>query len=130
MQSPHAAQPIESERLARLRMLEVLDTGPELIFDVLIKTATAVCGTPIALLNLVDADRLWIKASIGIKNIHQVKREGSFCTHTILGNDLLVVEDASKDPRFSQSSQESAPDSIRIRRETWNAQLASARYIV
>ncbi|MDT7517033.1 PAS domain S-box protein [Rhodoferax mekongensis] len=104
----------ESQRLAQLRGLEVLDTGPEFIFDALAKTATEVCGTPIALLNLVDTDRLWIKACIGIGNVRQVQREESFCTHAILQDELLEVEDASEDARFFKNPQVRPPENIRF----------------
>ena len=56
----------ETERLACLRRYCVLDTGPELAFDRLARLAAAILDAPIALISLVDADRQWFKACVGI----------------------------------------------------------------
>jgi diguanylate cyclase (GGDEF)-like protein/PAS domain S-box-containing protein len=89
----------ESERLKALRDLDILDTPPEGELDDLVQLAAEVCGTPISSVNLVDEARVWIKASIGLE-IGEARREDSFCTHTIQGDDLLIIEDAELDARF------------------------------
>ncbi len=90
----------DAQRVASLRALAVLDSGPEAVFDALARAAAEVCGTPIALLSLVDADRQWFKANVGLEGATETPREQAFCTHAILGSDVMVVEDATRDPRF------------------------------
>ena len=89
--------------MAALRELLVLDTAPEPIFDSLAKLASEVCGTPIALLSLIDDRRQWFKANVGLTEITQGPREEAFCAHTIQGNALFEVPDASLDPRFADN---------------------------
>ncbi len=90
----------ESERLDHLRLLDILDSGPEPIFDALTRTASLICNVPIALLSLIDADRQWFKASVGIDGLSEVPRDISFCAHTILQDHLLEVPDTMRDTRF------------------------------
>ncbi len=93
----------ESARLEALRACEILDTPPERACDDLVKLAAQLCGTPIAVISLVDAGRLWFKASVGL-DVCEAGRENSFCAHAILQPDeLLVVPDAAADPRFAGS---------------------------
>jgi GAF domain-containing protein len=99
---PAAAIPQdEATRLRSLAALNVLDSAPEPEFDALVKAAALVCGVPISLISLVDAERQWFKASIGLAGLHEVPREIGFCAHSILDQDLLEIEDASRDPRFA-----------------------------
>jgi PAS domain S-box-containing protein len=101
--APAAPETDEAERrrLARLRMLAVLDTDPEPVFDALVRIAAAVCGMPIALISLVDEDRQWFKANEGLAGVHQTPREIAFCDHAIRGEALFEVRDATLDQRFS-----------------------------
>jgi PAS domain S-box-containing protein len=89
----------ESERLAALRSYEILDTLPEESFDDLAKLAAHICGTPFAVLSLVDEARQWFKARIGVEQ-QETERDISFCAHGILQAGLLIVPDATKDVRF------------------------------
>ena len=91
----------ESWRQQALDQLEVLDTPPEESFDGLVRAAAALCGTPVALITLVDRDRQWFKASVGLGDLRETPREISFCTHTIEQPALLEVEDARHDPFFA-----------------------------
>lgn len=100
MKSPSPAY--ESERLKVLRDYEVLDTPPEPQFDDIVALASQICGTPIALISLVDEKRHWFKARVGMEVV-EIPREMSFCDHVVSSQDLLVVEDAAKDERFSDS---------------------------
>jgi len=103
IEKPTYAAPLaadETERLKRLRALEILDTGPEPIFDALARMASQICDTPISLLSLVDAERQWFKSNIGLEGTSQTPRELAFCAHAILQPDLLEVADATSDPRF------------------------------
>jgi GAF domain-containing protein len=90
----------EAERLNTLRGYEILDTHPEDRFDDLTRLAALICGTPISLISLVDEDRQWFKSKTGLE-VCQTPREDAFCAHAIMSPELLLVPDASQDPRFA-----------------------------
>jgi signal transduction histidine kinase len=94
--------PNETLRLATLYDYNILDTGQEQDFDYLTRLAANICDVPIALISLIDFDRQWFKSRIGME-LSQSPRTISFCAHTILQPDLLVVNDASKDERFADN---------------------------
>lgn len=94
--------PHESDRLAYLNRIDILDTETEQIYDDFVKLAAAIAQAPVAMLSLVDKDRQWFKSSIGI-DFDSTDRDISFCTHTILQDDPMQVSDATKDPRFANS---------------------------
>ena len=94
--------PHEPVRLAALQRYDVLDTLPEPVFDDLTKMAAHICGMPIALIVFVDERRLWFKSKVGLAQA-EVPREATPCCHTILQDDLLVLDDAHRDPRFAKS---------------------------
>ena len=114
MASPPSVPANEAERLARLHELLVLDTAPEPIFDSLARLASEVCGTPIALLSLVDDRRQWFKANVGLSEITEGPREEAFCAHTILGDGLFEVADATRDPRFADNPMVTGAPDIRF----------------
>jgi PAS domain S-box-containing protein len=89
----------EHERIAALGRYDILDTSPEEGFDQLTSLAALVCGTPMAVMSLIDTHRQWFKAKVGIAAA-EIDRNHSICSQTILQNDLLVVPDAQADPRF------------------------------
>jgi anti-sigma regulatory factor (Ser/Thr protein kinase) len=89
----------EAARLAALRRYRILDTEPERCFDDLTLLASHICGTPMALLSLVDAERQWFKSRIGIP-LTETSRAVSFCGHAIQHRDLFIVTDAAHDVRF------------------------------
>lgn len=89
----------ESARLAALRQYRILDTDPEQAFDDLALLASEICDTPIALITLVDEDRQWFKAHVGI-DVRETARSVSFCAHAIAGHAIFVVPDALADARF------------------------------
>ena len=97
-----ATPPDEAARLAELRRLHVLDTPPDAALDGLARAAAAVCRTPIALLSFIDEHRQWFKARVGLDDT-ELPRAVAFCAHTILGDDLLVVQDTLDDPRFADN---------------------------
>ncbi|MGB4068839.1 MAG: PAS domain S-box protein [Nitrospira sp.] len=92
----------EDARLAELRQYEILDTPPEAAFDDLTTLAAQICGTPIALVSLIDPHRQWFKAKVGIE-AQETSRDIAFCAHAIHGSDLFVVPDAVHDARFSDN---------------------------
>ena len=91
----------EASRQQSLDRLSVLDSGAEASFDGLVHAAAAICGTPIALISLIDHDRQWFKANVGLEGVSETPRAISFCAHAIEQADLFVVEDAQLDPRFA-----------------------------
>ena len=94
--------PDDEARLAALRRYAILDTLPEAAFDDLVHLASELCAAPIALVSLVDRDRQWFKAAVGI-DCAETPRSIAFCAHAILGDGLFVVPDAPADPRFAHN---------------------------
>lgn len=94
--------PGETDRCATLRDLGILDTPSDDNFDAVAKLASLSLGAPVALVALIDEHREWFKAITGWQT-REAPREVAFCNYTILQDDVLVVEDATLDPRFSQN---------------------------
>ena len=92
----------EAARLETLRQYQVLDTDSEDVFDDLTRLASYICGTPTALISLVDANRQWFKARVGIQ-ARETPRNVSFCGHAILARDCFIIEDALFDERFADN---------------------------
>lgn len=103
----------EDERLSALRALLLLDTPPEERFDRLARFVAEQLDVPIALLTLVDGQRQWFKARVGL-DATETPRDISFCGHAIMKNDLFIVEDASRDPRFSDNPLVTGEPHIRL----------------
>ena len=90
----------ESSRQRELDTYRVVDTLPELAFDDITRLASILCGTPIALVSLIDRDRQWFKSRTGL-DLTEGKREEAFCDHVIREpGQLMEVADAERDPRF------------------------------
>lgn len=90
----------EAARLEALRSLRVLDTGNDSVFDQIVQRAAHVAQAPIALVSLIDEDRQWFKARVGLDGITETPREHAFCSRAIEAELPLVVPDALQDPRF------------------------------
>lgn len=88
----------EPGRLAALRRYDILDSPPDGAFDRITAVAARLFGAPIAIVSLVDTDRIWFKSHHGI-DAEQVDREPGLCASAILQDDPWVVTDASTDPR-------------------------------
>lgn len=89
----------EAARLQELRRYRILDTEPEKAFDDLALLASEICGTPMAMISLVDADRQWFKARVGL-SVRETARSIAFCAHAIQQRELFIVPDAQGDERF------------------------------
>jgi two-component sensor histidine kinase len=93
----------EEYRLAALRSYGILDTPREADFDEVVKVASAVCGTPISVINLIDQGRQWFKAEIGL-GVRETPIDSSICAHAILQPDLFIVPDTTLDHRFCDNT--------------------------
>ena len=89
----------EAQRLQALRELLILDTPPEARFDRIVQFAAQEFDVPMALISLIDSDRQWFKARFGLAAC-ETGRDISFCGHAVHANELLMVENALRDPRF------------------------------
>lgn len=93
----------EAERLASVRAHQILDTAPEPEFDATTRVAAHLFNLPIALVALMDEDRLWFKSRHGLA-VPQLDRQIAFCAHAIVQPEaLMVIEDLQQDPRFAQN---------------------------
>ncbi len=91
----------EPRRLLALRAYEILDTGPELEFDALARVAAAALRMPIAVVAILDSDRLWFKSRVGLE-VPELDRKVALCAHAIMQpRGTLVVADLAADPRFA-----------------------------
>lgn len=93
----------ERNRLDALLALNVLDTPPEVEFEALVNAAALICDVPISLISLVDEDRQWFKAQVGLAGISETPREVAICSTAIDGDGLFEVHDALSDARFSDN---------------------------
>jgi diguanylate cyclase (GGDEF)-like protein/PAS domain S-box-containing protein len=95
--APHPSN--EEARLRLLRSLGVLDTAPEEDFDRITRVSAELLQVPITLVSLVDANRQWFKSKIGLE-VCETSRDLAFCAHALHVQDILLIEDATQDPRF------------------------------
>ncbi len=95
--------PLPKNEPARLKALHdygILDTAAEAEFDDFTLLAAHICGTPVALISLVDADRQWFKSRLGF-DLSETPRGQSFCAHALHQPDVFLVPDAAADDRFA-----------------------------
>jgi PAS domain S-box-containing protein len=108
-----APRPTDDDaRVRTLQALDLLDTPADPVLDGLVRCAARAMRCPIALVSLVDAERQWSKAALGIEH-SEVLRDQAFCAHTILTDGPLVVEDAQADPRFAGIPLVTGPPGLR-----------------
>lgn len=91
----------EQARLKALQRYEILDTPSEQEYDDIALLAAQICGTPIAIITLVDEDRQWFKSKIGL-DVAETSRDVAFCAYAILpdSRQTMVIRDAFEDERF------------------------------
>ena len=104
----------EARRVAALRELGVLDTLPEAAFDTITASAAQLCGVPIALISLVDAQRQWFKSNFGLAGASETPRDVAFCDHAIRDDALFEVPDATRDPRFADNPHVTGDPDVRF----------------
>ena len=90
--------PDEVERLAAVRRYDVLDTPPDGAFDRITSLAARLFGVPIAIVSIVDSDRIWFKSHHGL-DVEQIDRDAGLCASAILHDEPWLVTDAAVDPR-------------------------------
>lgn len=103
----------EGERLRALKLYQVFDRGADQALQDLTRLASIICEAPIALITIIDDDRQWYRTRVGIEG-ESTPRDQAFCAHTILGDDLLVVEDAREDARFAENPSVTGDPHIRF----------------
>ena len=101
--SPSVTTPSEEpERLEALRRYEAFGLLRSEVFDDIARLAAFICRTPHSMISLVDSNRQWFLAKTGIRSC-ETSREVSFCAHALVGNEMMIVEDARLDARFSRN---------------------------
>lgn len=90
---------MESSRVEALKRYEILDTPAEGNFDRITLLAAKVFNMPIAIVSLVDEDRIWFKASQGLGDVQEIDKSPGLCASAILSDEIYLVEDARNDPR-------------------------------
>lgn len=105
--------PTEAGRLAAVQATCLLDTPADPHFDRLARMLSILMDVPVALITVVDRDRQWFKAAIGL-DARETSRDHAFCAHALAGTDLLVVPDATLDPRFAENPLVTRPPGIRF----------------
>lgn len=93
---------LNPHRLAQLKTLAILDTAPEVVFEDITRAVAQTFDVPIAMVNLMDADRDWFKSCLGFP-LRESPVETSFCEVFFnTDNDIIVIEDTTLDPRFAR----------------------------
>ncbi|HJV85112.1 MAG TPA: EAL domain-containing protein [Noviherbaspirillum sp.] len=103
----------EQMRLDALKQYHILDTGPEQQFDDIVTLVSSICNTPMATVSLVDEHRQWFKSRLGIA-LDETPREIAFCDHAIRQTDIFVINDATRDHRFSDNPLVTGPPFFRF----------------
>ena len=98
-----ATHPQQTARLAVLREYDILDTPREGDFDDIVHLASEICGVPISVVNLIDAERQWFKAEIGL-GVRETPLETSICSHAILEQDFVEIPDTLSDARMRDNA--------------------------
>lgn len=90
---------MEHDRINALKRYEILDSPAEGNFDRITLLASKVFNVPVAIVSLVDEDRIWFKSSQGLGDIHEIDKSPGLCASAILSDDIYLIENARNDPR-------------------------------
>ncbi len=94
----------EASRIRALRSLQLLNTEAEAAYDDVARFAASVCATPIAVVNLIDENRAWVKAAVGFACGTSIDRADSICSHAIAHSEAIFeIPDLCLDPRFADN---------------------------
>lgn len=110
---PVPIPPDDDVRLAALQRYDIVDTDRDPAFDRITEMATRIFNVPIALVSLVAEDRQWFKSTCGLDET-ETPRGHAFCSYTVFNRRPLVIEDASRDPRFAANPLVTGPPHIRF----------------
>src|ERR1700761_1497393 len=105
--------PDEADRLDALEQQKITDTGEDDSFDRIVRLACAATSTPKGAISFVEDERQWFNATHNLE-VKQTHRREAFCAHALHSDEVLVVEDATKDPRFSDNPLVTCEDGIRF----------------
>jgi signal transduction histidine kinase/CheY-like chemotaxis protein len=111
--SQHLAEDREARRLSALAAYGLLDTPAERSFDDLARLAARLCGTPIAIVTLIDDRRQWFKSAVGL-DLRETPRDIAFCVHTIASQGLFEVPDAADAQEFAANPLVTGPQHLRF----------------
>ncbi len=103
----------EKDRLAALNSYDIMDTLPEGVYDNITKLASIICETPIALISLVNQEKQWFKAEVGL-GAKETPRDISFCQYAIMGEEVFEVSNAKENPIFSDNPLVTGDPNIRF----------------
>lgn len=99
----HAApHPQQAERVRTLESYDILDTPREADYDEIVELVSEICQAPISVINLIDRDRQWFKAEVGL-GVRETPLDTSLCSHVILDDDFVEIPDTLKDPRMADN---------------------------
>jgi diguanylate cyclase (GGDEF)-like protein len=105
---------VELDRLEAVRRYSVLDTPPEGAFDRITRLAAQLFDVPVAIISVIDHDRIWFKSAQGLPGITQIPREPGLCSTAIEGREPYVLENAAADALALQNSLVSGPFGLRF----------------
>ncbi len=97
----------------RIEAYAILDTPREAVFDRIVFTAAQMFRVPIATISLIDGDRQWFKAQVGL-GTQQLARHITFCEQVLVSDAVIVIEDATRDERFIDSPLVTGPPHLKF----------------
>lgn len=94
----------DADRIKELERYEILDTPTDGAFEDICRVASTIFDVPIAIISLVDADRVWFGASTGLQGIKEIGRGPGLCASAILSDDVYLANDLREDPNSLSNS--------------------------